>query len=123
MRRTETVITGIGIVSALGLGARENWDGFCEGRSGVAPVRGFDASTLPARIASQVPERFDDWFRVHFPDAPVSARFTRLCLAASRMAIDDAGLELEREDPERVAVVVGNGGGGLKIIDEELARA
>jgi len=123
MRRTETVITGIGIVSALGLGARENWDGFCAGRSGVAPVRGFDASTLPARIASQVPERFEDWFRTHFPDTPVGPRFARLGLAASRMAIDDAGLELECEDPERVAVVVGNGGGGLKLIDEEVARA
>src|SRR6185295_20045049 len=67
--------------------------------------------------------RFDDWFSAHFPDAPVSARFARLCLAASRMAIDDAGLELGREEPERVAVVVGNGGGGLKLIDEELTRA
>ena len=123
MGRTETVITGIGIVSALGLGKRENWDGFCAGRSGVAPVRGFDATGLPARIASQVPERFDYWFGTHFPNAPVSARFARLCLAASHMALDDAGLALDGEDPERVAVVVGNGGGGLKMFDEQLMQA
>ena len=125
MDRIDTVITGIGIVSALGLGKEENWAGFRAGTSGVAPVRGIDPSGLPVRFASQVPERFDDYLRAHFPRSLVkrTARFSQLCLGASRMAIDDAGLDLEREDRRRIGVVVGNQGYGLKVLDEEIAKA
>jgi 3-oxoacyl-[acyl-carrier-protein] synthase II len=125
MEQGPTVITGIGIVSALGLGKAENWANLCAGRSGVGPVRGFDATQLPARIASQVPERFDEHLRGHFPRSLLkrTARFTHFCLAASRMAIEDAGLELARENPKRIGVVVGNQGFGLKVVDDEIARA
>jgi len=125
MRRNDAVITGIGIVSALGLGKRENWANLCAGRSGVAAVRGFDASALPVQIASQVPDAFDDHLRRHFPPEVASdaSRLSQLCLAASRMAIEDAGLDLAREDRERIGVVIGNGGAGLKVLDDELAKA
>jgi 3-oxoacyl-[acyl-carrier-protein] synthase II len=125
MERIDTVITGIGIVSALGLGKDENWANFRAGVSGVAPVRGMDSSGLPTRIASQVPERFDEYVRTHFPRSLVkrTARFSQLCLGASRMALEDAGLDLEREDRRRIGVVVGNHGYGLKLLDDEIAKA
>jgi 3-oxoacyl-[acyl-carrier-protein] synthase II len=125
MGRIETVITGIGMVSALGLGRRENWENLCAGRSGVGPVLGFDTSTLPVRIASQVPGAFEDYMAAHFPRSVMkrTARFSQLCLAAARMAIEDGGLDLEREDRTRIGVVVGNQGYGIKLIDEEIARA
>jgi 3-oxoacyl-[acyl-carrier-protein] synthase II len=125
MRHIDTVITGIGIVSALGLGKRENWVNLCAGRSGVARLRGFDADALPVKIASQVPDAFDEHLRRNFPPglAADSGRLSQLCLAASGMAIEDAGLDLGRENRERIGVVIGNGGGGLKVLDDELARA
>ena len=125
MKRVDTVITGIGIVSGLGLGKDENWANFCAGRSGIGPLRGIDARVLPAAIASQVPEeRFADYLRAHFPRLVVkrTARFSQLCLAACRMAIEDGGLDLEREDRERIGIVVGNHGYGLKVVDEHLAH-
>ncbi|HUE30275.1 MAG TPA: beta-ketoacyl-[acyl-carrier-protein] synthase family protein, partial [Verrucomicrobiae bacterium] len=101
----------------------ENWAAFCAGRSGVGPVRGFDAGELPSRIASQVPARFEAHFAARFPGAAAAPRFVQLGLAASEMAIDDAGLEFEREDRERIAVVVGTGGAGFKLLDDHREQA
>jgi 3-oxoacyl-[acyl-carrier-protein] synthase II len=125
MQRTDTVITGIGIVSALGIGKDENWANLCAGTSGVAAVRGIDTAALPVRIASQVPERFEEWTAAHLPRTVTrrTARFSHLCLGAGRLAIEDAGLDLEREDRRRIAVVVGNQGYGLKVIDDMIAKA
>jgi len=125
MGRRDTVVSGIGIVSALGIGTRENWTNLCAGAPGVGTVRGLDASALPVRIAGQVPDAFDAWAAAHFP-RPVlkrTARFSQLCLAATRMAIEDSGLDVAREDRTRVGVVVGNQGYGLKTIDDEVGRA
>jgi 3-oxoacyl-[acyl-carrier-protein] synthase II len=124
MTRVDTVITGIGLVSALGVGKDENWANFRAGTSGVSALRGMDASGLRTRIASQVPERFEEYVRGRLARSVVkrTARFTQLCLGASGMAIEDAGLDLERADRRRIGVVVGNQGYGLKVIDDEIAR-
>ena len=124
MTRVDTVITGIGLVSALGVGKDENRANFRAGTSGVTALRGMDASGLRTRIASQVPERFDEYLRGRIAKSVVkrTARFSQFCLGASGMAIEDAGLDLERADRRRVGVVVGNQGYGLKVIDDEVAR-
>jgi 3-oxoacyl-[acyl-carrier-protein] synthase II len=126
MDAVETVITGIGIVSALGFGKDENWANLCAGRSGVQRLSGIDMEAFPAKIGSQVADdRLREYLQRNFPRALVkrSARFSHLALAASRMAIEDAGLDLERDDPERIGVVVGTGGAGLSMIDAEIAAA
>lgn len=125
MRNDGIVVTGIGIVSALGLGRQANWNGFVSGRSGVGRLRGFDGCTLPTSIASQVDgDALDAYLSAHFPRQLLkrSARFTALALAATELAIDDGGLDLDRVDRSRVVVSTGNCVGGFSVVDEEMMR-
>ena len=108
-------VTGIGMVTPLGVGWRASWDGLCEGRSAVAPVRGFDASRIASRIAAQVPESFEAAFketcRVPFPNR--HGRFTRFALYAGKEALEASGLDLGMEDRTRIGVALGVGAGSF----------
>jgi 3-oxoacyl-[acyl-carrier-protein] synthase II len=108
-------VTGIGMVTPLGVGWRASWQGLCEGRSAVAPVRGFDASRIASRIAAEVPEGFEAAFkgacRVPFPNR--YGRFTRFALYAGKEAVDASGLDLTTEDPTRIAIALGVGAGSF----------
>ena len=112
------VITGIGPVTPIGTGVREYWDYLRCGRSGVAPITAFDASSLKVRIAAEVrdfaPERY-----MSAKAAKRMARFSQLAVAAARLAIDDAALDLDALDRDRVASVINTGGGGVTTIAHE----
>jgi 3-oxoacyl-[acyl-carrier-protein] synthase II len=116
--RRRVVVTGIGIVSPVGVGTEETWSALLSGKSGVGPITLFDASTYPTRIAAEVkgfdPSRFMDKKEVRRND-----RFIQFALAAGKMAIEDAGLDMSREDPELVGCIIGAGLGGLGTIEEE----
>jgi 3-oxoacyl-[acyl-carrier-protein] synthase II len=117
MQRRRVVVTGLGLVCPLGVGTEESWRALVEGRSGIGPITQFDASTYPTRIAGEVkgfdPEKFMEKREVRRND-----RFIQLALAAADLAIKDAGIEMGREDPERVGVIVGSGMGGLATLEE-----
>jgi len=117
MSRRRVVVTGIGLVCPVGIGVEESWKALVEGRSGVAPVTHFDASTFPTRIAGEVkgfePERFMDR-----KDARRNDRFIQFALAAADMAVKDSGLDFDREDPTRIGAIVGSGMGGLAEIED-----
>jgi 3-oxoacyl-[acyl-carrier-protein] synthase II len=117
MSRRRVVVTGMGLICPLGIGVEESWKALVEGRSGVGPVTRFDASTYPTRIAGEVkgfePERFMDR-----KDARRNDRFIQFAIAAADMAVKDAGLDLDREDPTRVGAIVGSGMGGLAEIED-----
>jgi 3-oxoacyl-[acyl-carrier-protein] synthase II len=117
MSRRRVVVTGMGLVCPVGIGVEESWKALVEGRSGIAPVTHFDASTFPTRIAGEVkgfePERFMDR-----KDARRNDRFIQLALAAADMAVKDAGLDFDREDPTRIGAIVGSGMGGLAEIED-----
>jgi 3-oxoacyl-[acyl-carrier-protein] synthase II len=121
----DTAITGIGLVTSLGVGKKENWEAFCAGESGIRRLRGCDTTHFRTKIASQVPETFQEYLKGRFSSGLIrrTERFTHLGLGASDMAIEDAGLVLEDEDRERIAVVVGTGGGGLGAVVEDVRRA
>src|SRR2546426_9973862 len=109
MRRV--VVTGLGVVAPNGIGKDAFWKACVEGRSGVGPIRTFDASAHPVRIAAEVPE-----FNIHelIPaeqrkSLKIMGRAMRFGVAASSLAVRDSGLELAREDPERLGVVMGTG--------------
>lgn len=108
-------ITGIGMVTPVGVGREESWTGFSEGRSGVGAIRSYHADSEPIRIAAEVPEHFEEAYRkrVRIPFARRFARFTRLALFAGEEAIEDSGLDLSAEDPFRIGVVMGVGGGAV----------
>ena len=112
------VITGIGPVTPIGIGVDAFWDSLREGRSGVRRVPDLVEADLKVQIAADIPE-FDP---TDFMDAKAArrmARFSQLGVAAARLAVADAGLDLSQHDPERIATVVNTGGGGVTTIADQ----
>jgi len=118
MSRRRVVVTGLGLVSPVGIGVEESWSALVAGKSGVAPITLFDASTFPTRIAAEVkgfdPSKFMDRKEVRRND-----RFIHFALAAADMAVKDSGLDMSKEDAERVGCIVGAGMGGLGTMEDE----
>ena len=119
MSKRRVVITGLGIVSPIGNGIAEAWDNAINGRSGIAAITRFDAAVLPTRFAGEV-KHFNpaDWMspkEVRRMDA-----FIHYGVAATKMAIEDAGLVVAAENAERIGVNVGSGIGGLPMIEDNI---
>jgi 3-oxoacyl-[acyl-carrier-protein] synthase II len=111
------VITGMGVLSPLGIGLEANWDAISNGRSGIAPVTKFDASDLPSRIAGEVKNfNAEDW--VEKKEIKKMDPFLHYTLAAGQMAVQQAGLVIDESNAERVGVLVGSGLGGLETIEK-----
>lgn len=109
MRRV--VVTGLGVVAPNGVGKDAFWESCVNGRSGVRPISSFDASKHPVRIAAEVPE-FDISPYVpgeHKKSLKIMGRAMRYGVVSASMAVQDSGLDLAKEDPERVGVVMGTG--------------
>jgi 3-oxoacyl-[acyl-carrier-protein] synthase II len=109
MRRV--AVSGLGVVAPNGVGKEEFWSGCLNGRSGVGPIRSFDASAHPVKIAAEVPD-FD--VASYVPNEQkkslkIMGRAMRFAVAAATLAVRDSGLNLDRENPERVGVVMGTG--------------
>src|SRR5262249_2843490 len=109
MRRV--AITGLGVVAPNGVGKEAVWSACLNGQSGVRPIRSFDASGHPVQIAAEVHD-FD--VLPHVPPAQrkgikIMSRAMRFALGAAGLAVRDSGLDLGRENPERVGVVMGTG--------------
>ncbi len=111
------VITGLGILSPVGNDLASSWDGIVSGRSGIAPITHFDASAFSTRIAGEV-KGFDPSQWIAPKDIKKMDPFVHYGVAASMMAIADAGLEISEAAAERIGVAIGAGIGGLKGIEE-----
>ncbi|MCO6449440.1 MAG: beta-ketoacyl-ACP synthase II [Caldilineales bacterium] len=111
------VITGMGTVSPLGLDVPSTWEGMLAGRSGAAPITTYDASELPTRIAATIKD-FDAEKRLNRREARRLGRLTHLAIDATDEAINEAGLDLSQEDPERVGIEMGSAFGALSIVEE-----
>ncbi|GAB4484355.1 MAG: beta-ketoacyl-ACP synthase II [Thermodesulfovibrionales bacterium] len=116
MDSRRVVVTGVGIVSPLGIGVGPTWDGLMQGKSGIGRITHFDASSLPTQIAGEVkgfnPE---DWIEVK--EIKKMDRFIHFAIAAATMAMEDSGLTIDASNAERVGVYVGAGMGGLPAIE------
>ena len=112
------VITGIGPVTPIGIGVDAFWESLQAGRSGVRRVPDLVEAGLKVQIAADIPE-FEPTDFMQSKAARRMARFSQLGVAASHLAIHDAGLDLEQQDSERVATVVNTGGGGVTTIAEQ----
>src|SRR5438552_18251125 len=109
MRRV--VITGVGVVAPNGVGRERFWSACLAGRSGVGPIRSFDASGHPVQIAAEVHD-FDaaPFLPPHQRKSlKIMGRAMRFAVGAAGLAVQDAGLEMKRENTERVGVVMGTG--------------
>src|SRR4051812_36662658 len=119
MPKRRVVVTGLGIVSPVGNGIAQAWDNVLKGVSGVGPITHFDAAPLPTRIAAEV-KNFTaaDW--MHPKETRRSDTFVHYGIAATKMALDDAGLVIDDSNSERVGVNVGSGIGGLPMIEDQV---
>ena len=118
MTPRRVVVTGVGLVSPLGIGTRETWEGLVAGRSGAGPITRFDAADFTSRIACEVKD-FDPLDYADRRDARKMDRFIQYALAASLFAVEDAGLETPVGDPDRTGVVISSGIGGFETIERE----
>ena len=116
--RRRVVVTGIGLVSPLGIGTEETWKGILSGRSGVAPITLFDASRHKTRFAGEV-KGFDPLNWLEKKDLKKCGRFIQLALAATSMAMAASGLRITSLNASRVGVAIGSGIGGFEVLERE----
>ncbi|HHW4676030.1 beta-ketoacyl-ACP synthase II [Xylella fastidiosa] len=115
------VVTGMGMVSPLGNDLTTSWDGIVHGRSGIAPIVQIDASKFPTQIAGEI-KGFDPTKFVSAKDAKKMDSFIYYGIGAAFMALDDAGLEINEINAERVGALIGSGIGGVFGIEEQTIK-
>ena len=111
------VITGLGIISPLGVGKEAFWENCLRGVSGIKPIQGFDVSSYRSRLGAQLPEiDFKAFIK------PVNLRrmdrIGKVVVSSVRLAIDDSGLDLKQEDSDRVGISIGTGLGSSDTVDQ-----
>ncbi len=118
LQKRRVVVTGVGLVTALGTGTEETWKGLCEGRSGVTAITRFDTAQFSTRIAAEV-KNFDPlrWFEKK--DVKKMDSFIHYAVAAADFAMKQSGLQITDELRERTGVFIGSGIGGFAIIERE----
>jgi 3-oxoacyl-[acyl-carrier-protein] synthase II len=109
----------MGLITPLGLGIEPFWEGLLQGRRVIGPITQFDASQLSTRIAAEVKE-FDPTQFMERKDARRTSRFIQFAVAATRMALDDAGLQITPDNAEQVGVLIGSGIGGIDLLESQM---
>ncbi len=119
MRRV--VVTGIGVLSPLGIGTEPTWTGLINGKSGIGPITQFDAKDFSTKFAGEVKD-FDATVWIDKREAKTHDRFLNLGVVAAQMAMDDSGLTITDANRERVGVYIGAGLGGVATIERTYAQ-
>ena len=107
------VVTGMGAITPIGLGVEEFWAGVRAGKTGFGEITKFDASEYKCRLAAEV-KGFEGKNYMDFKAAKRMELFCQYAVAATKEAMEDAGIDMEKEDPFRVGVSVGSGIGSLQ---------
>ena len=110
------VITGIGLVTPLGIGVDETWAALCAGKSGVGEITRFNASIYGTRIAAEVKDFNAEDFMTR-KEAKRLESFIAYAIAAARMAVEDSGLVIDDTNGHRVGALTGCGLGGLNMLE------
>lgn len=117
MERT-VVVTGMGAITPVGLTVNEFWDSLKQLKTGFGPITRFDTTNYKCHIAAEV-KGFDAKNYMDFKSAKRMEKFSQYAVAAAKEALEDAGLDLQKEDPYRVGCSIGSGIGGLEAIERE----
>ena len=112
------VVTGVGLVSSVGIGTEQNWEALRNGRSGIARITLFDPAAFACQIAGEV-KNFDPAAYIEKKEIKKLARFMQFAIAASDCAMAASGLQVTGELSERVGVYIGSGIGGFEVIERE----
>jgi len=117
--KRRVVVTGVGLVTPLGIGVRESWDALVAGKSGIAEITRFDATNFQTRIAGEVKDfRAADWLPAK--EAKRTELFIAYSVAATRMAMEDSGLKIDERNGHRIGVITGCGLGGLESMENTI---
>jgi len=114
-------ITGLGLITPLGVGVEKTWSALCAGQSGISEITRFDASGYPTRIAGEVTDFHAEDF-LSKKEARRLELFIAFAIAASRMALEDSGLKIDAANEGRVGVITGCGLGGLYVLEDTVFK-
>lgn len=117
MAERRVVITGLGAITPLGLTAGDYWQGLIKDKSGIGPITLFDASAFPAKVAAEV-KGFEPTSYMDIKRVDRSARCTQFAIAAARIALESARLDMAGEKPEKVGVIIASSGGTWLIAEQ-----
>jgi 3-oxoacyl-[acyl-carrier-protein] synthase II len=118
MNKRRVVITGLGCVTALGESVDEFFGALCQGKSGITTIESFDTGAYPVHFGGEI-KHFDPGKYMDVRDSRRMDRFSQFALAAAKQAVEESGLDFEKEDPYRVGAIVATGIGGIKEIEEQ----
>ena len=121
MMKRRVVVTGLGAVTPIGNTAPEFWAGVREGKVGIGPITKFDTTEYKVKIAAEVKD-FVAKDRMDFKAARRMEAFSQYAVAAAREACEDAGLDIEKEDPFRAGVIIGSGIGSLQQVESSYEK-
>ena len=116
--KRRVVITGLGVISPVGNDVESFWQALISGKSGIGPTTSFDASSFDSRIAGEVKD-FEPTKYMDAKEAKRMEKFAQFAVAVGKQAVTDAGLDLAKEDANRIGVIVGSGIGSLRIVEEQ----
>ena len=119
MRRV--VITGVGLITALGTGTEKTWKSLLDGDCGINTIESFDTSDQSVHIAGEVRD-FNPEDYIQKKELKKLGRFSQFAIAASKMALDDAKLDINKSNATRVGVIIGSGIGALEVIETEIGK-
>ena len=120
MELKRVVVTGLGAVTPVGNNVEETWKNLIEGVSGAAPITQFDCSKFKTQFACEVKGlNVGDW--IDRKEARKMDRYTQLALVSAAQAVKDSGMDLEKEDKNRIGVIFGVGIGGIKTFEDEVS--
>lgn len=111
------VITGVGLITPLGIGVRDTWSALCAGKSGISEITRFDTTGYQTKIAGEVKDFHPEDF-LPKKEAKRTERFITYAVAATRMALEDSGYKINSSNEEKVGVLTGCGLGGLATLEE-----
>lgn len=119
--KRRVVVTGLGVISSLGLDYETFWSSLVNGRSGVSMVSSFDTSDFESKIGAEIKDFVPSNY-IEKKDIRRMDRFAQLAVAASKQAQEDAGLRINEENAHRVGVLIGSGIGGMATFEEQTRR-
>ena len=116
--KKRVVITGMGVISALGNELNKFWESIKNVECGISKVTSFDVSNMSSKVAAEIRD-FDPTLYIDKKEARRMDRFTQFAMAATKMAVDMSGLDVEKVDKFRFGVVVGSGIGGIQTFENQ----
>ena len=116
--KRRVVVTGMGVLSSTGIGVTDFWNAIKEGKSGISLVEKFDTTSFPTKVAAEL-KNFDPTKYIEKKEAKRMDKYTQYAITATQMAMEQAALNLDKVDKERMGVIIGSGIGGIETLEDQ----